>query len=73
MLSPRLQEIKAKIESKASVWRTKSEEELLIELTVLDNYLSSKYQIYEFTESVRKILPYAVTSGPGDTCPCCGK
>ncbi|MCW5205673.1 hypothetical protein VU08_01905 [Desulfobulbus sp. F5] len=75
MLSRRLQEIKEKIESKVSVLRTESEKELLVELTRLDQYLSSKRQTYEFMESVRKSLPdaYAVTSGPGTTCPCCGK
>lgn len=71
MLSPKLQEIKDKIEAKSSYLRTDSEKELLSELEVLENHLSRKYELHEFRESVKSHTQ--ITSGPGGSCPCCGK
>lgn len=71
MLSPKLQEIKGKIESKASYLRSEKEKQLLQELNDLENFLASKSETAEFQESVRKNTQ--ITSGPGGGCPCCGR
>lgn len=65
MLTPRLQEIKDRIEKKASYLITSEEGELLKELNFLDNNLTIRR---EFSEFERKIV-----SGPSNKCPCCGK
>ncbi len=70
MLSPKLQEIKDKIERKTSYLVTDGEKELLSELKVLEQHLSSKYELREFCESVKNNSQ--ITSGPGNGCPCCG-
>ena len=69
MLSPRLQEVKEKIEAKSSYARTDKEKELLKELEMLDQFLLKKSESVEFRESVKANV---ITSGPGG-CPCCGK
>lgn len=71
MLSPKLQEIKEQIEEKLSYLRSDGEKELLSELEVLEQYLSKKYELSEFRESVKSHTQ--ITSGPGGSCPCCGK
>lgn len=71
MLSPKLQEIKDKIEAKSSYMRTDSEKDLLLELELLERHLTKKYELTEFRESVKSHTQ--ITSGPGGSCPCCGK
>ncbi len=71
MLSSKLQEIKDRIERKSSNSRTNGEKELLRELEVLEQHLIQKSQLIEFRESVKSHTQ--ITSGPGGSCPCCGK
>jgi hypothetical protein len=72
MLSPRLQEVKEKIEAKSSSTRTNKEKELLKELEILDQFLTKKSVTHEFRESVSAKADL-ITSGPGGGCSCCGK
>jgi DNA repair exonuclease SbcCD ATPase subunit len=71
MLTPKLQEIKEKIEAKTSYLRSEKEKQLLQELLDLDNFLHAKSESVEFRESVTKNAQ--ITSGPGGACPCCGR
>lgn len=71
MLSPKLQQIKNQIEAKSSYLRTGEEKELRTELEVLERHLEKKYQLEEFQKSVKSHVQ--ITSGPGGSCPCCGK
>ena len=68
MLSPRLMQVKVRIEGKRDALRTTDERELLSELQRLDTQVSK--MSVEFRESINANL---VTSGPGDKCPCCGR
>lgn len=73
MLTPRLQEISNKIESKQIALRTDKEKELLSELQTLDKFLIKKSESQQFSESVAmEKLSTRITSGPGG-CPCCGR
>ena len=71
MLSPKLQEIKDQIEAKSSYLRTDGEKDLLGELEVLEQHLAKKFELNEFRESVKSRTQ--ITSGPGGSCPCCGR
>ncbi len=75
MLSPRLQEVKEKIEAKSSYLQTDKEKELLKELEILDQFLMKKSESVEFRESIAldSARSSRITSGPGGGCSCCGK
>ena len=70
MLSPKLREIKEKIETKTSYRRTDGENELLKELEFLEG-LFERHGLSELRESVKSYTQ--ITSGPASSCPCCGK
>jgi hypothetical protein len=70
MLSPRLQEVKEKIEAKSSYARTEKEKELLSELEILEKLITNKSISLDSTGLEERHTQ--ITSGPGG-CPCCGK
>jgi len=72
MLPRKLQEIKSKLQSKASYRRTDSENELLQELNILEEVLTNERKIQGVFDSVEKAST-RITSGPSGSCPCCGK
>lgn len=72
MLSPRLQEVKEKIEAKSSYLRTDKEKELLKELETLDMFLAKKSESVEFAQESLRDKVGLITSGPGGKCACCG-
>ena len=71
MLTQRLQQVKDRIESKSTYQRTEEEEELLAELMALDELLGRKNLSRDLRESIKGRTQ--ITSGPGGSCPCCGK
>jgi DNA repair exonuclease SbcCD ATPase subunit len=71
MLPRKLEEIRNRIAKKDSFRRTDQEKELLGELSAVDEILERRDVSTEFRESVRKHTQ--ITSGPGGSCPCCGR
>ena len=72
MLPPKLQQVKNQIEAKSLYLRTDSEKALLLELNVLDDLIGGKSKSSEFGEALESRIQ-KITSGPGGSCPCCGK
>jgi len=69
MLTPRLRRTRRRLEAKRAVGLTLKETELLDALRLVDRRVSAR----EF-RALRTVVNYSrITSGPKETCPCCGR
>ncbi len=68
MLPPMLDEIKRRLESQSVTMLSNEERRLLEELRFIDRNTTREQVLIENRDWVEKMV-----SGPGGTCPCCGR